>query len=101
MPNRRYKIQLSLAPFGAALLIAAHGVVKHCNAEVSLPLYVSVILGFLLGFAGRRKELREKARDIATNGNNRNNQLSKAAQVQVVVVIIIMAGVGSWLSMVG
>ncbi|MEU7167085.1 hypothetical protein AB0A70_20980 [Streptomyces morookaense] len=100
MPNRRYRVQLSLAPFVAVLLVAISAVVKHHNIEVSLPLYTAVVAGIPLGFLGHRKELREKALDIAENGSNRNNALSMAAQVQAFVVILIVGGIGAWFSMV-
>ncbi|GGP62751.1 hypothetical protein [Streptomyces abikoensis] len=100
MPNRRYRIRIAVAPFAAVLLVAVSALVKHHSAEVSLPLYTAAVVGFPLGFLGRRGELREKARYAAEHGSDPDNALSKGAQLQAVTVIIVVALIGSWLSMV-
>ncbi|MGW1198933.1 hypothetical protein ACWD4B_24320 [Streptomyces sp. NPDC002536] len=72
---------------------------KNFSTEVALSLYTAAIVGFPLGCLGRRKELREKTLDMAEHGQSSKNAWSKGLQQQLVTVIIVVALVGSWLSM--
>lgn len=99
MPNRRYRIQISLAPVIGIVFVVVASLVKHFGLEVLLPLYSSVILAFPLGFLGHRKELRERIQLMARDGERPENGLSMGTQFQLVVVIGIAVSFGAWFSM--
>ncbi|GHF33148.1 hypothetical protein ACMATS_27310 [Streptoverticillium reticulum] len=99
MPNRRYRMRMFLGPVIGIVVTALSSLVKNFSPEVALALYSAAIVGFPLGCLGRRKELREKTLDMAENGQSAKNAWSKGLQQQLVVVIIVVALVGSWLSM--
>ncbi|MFI9269755.1 hypothetical protein ACIGXM_03390 [Kitasatospora sp. NPDC052896] len=96
MPNRGYRIRVSLGPVAGALFAAASGLVKHMGPGELLPLYASVVLGVSLSLVGRRREMRTKVADMAVNGRNRGNELSRATQVQVMAVLLACMAVGLW-----
>lgn len=99
MPNRKYRVQISLAPMVGIVFVTVSAVAKKYGLEVSLALYSTVLLAFPLAFVGRRKELREKTLALVRDGQSGETAWSMGMQIQVVLVIVIVALFGSWLSM--
>ncbi|MEV0277418.1 hypothetical protein AB0I22_13690 [Streptomyces sp. NPDC050610] len=98
MPNRRYKIQVSYAPVGGAMVALVAGFVKHMDTHTLLALYSSVMLGILLGLLGNRREMKEKARDVAIHGNRPENRASRRIMVQLLTTLTATGALAAWLS---
>ncbi|MEV0259928.1 hypothetical protein AB0I49_01080 [Streptomyces sp. NPDC050617] len=98
MPNRRYKIQVSSSPVAGASVALVAGIVKHMDTHTLLALYSSAMLGIPLGMLGNRREVREKAQDIAIHGDRPENKLSRRALVQLLATLAATGALAAWLS---
>ncbi|WP_344030427.1 hypothetical protein [Streptomyces luteireticuli] len=96
-PKGRLRIQISLMPVLMAGLFTLNSVAKGANSEVSLTFYSSVILLFVLGFLGRRRELRVKFHDLAAHGERPENRLSAGAWVQFAVSAVVLCPLTVWI----
>ncbi|MFF4740682.1 hypothetical protein ACFY2W_33050 [Streptomyces sp. NPDC001262] len=99
MPNRKYRIQISLAPVIGIVFVAVSAALKKYGLEESLMMYAILFLAFPLAFLGRRRELREKTLVLARDGKSGETEWSMAMQVQVTLIIGIVCLLGAWLSM--
>ncbi|MFF4157698.1 hypothetical protein [Streptomyces sp. NPDC001678] len=100
MPNRNLRIRMCLGPVGMAAFIAAAARLTDTGTsqETALPVYVTVVLAFLVGFIGRWGDLREKCRDYAIHGKRRENSLSRGTWVQLTAAVLVFLPLGVWLT---
>ncbi|MFD6438100.1 hypothetical protein [Streptomyces venezuelae] len=93
--GRGYRITTSLGPIVGVLGASALAAYYHWTLDEVLPIYGSVLAGFLLAGLGRREELR-KSIQAQTDGDPPT--FSFATRVQVVAAVVLCGGLGIWLA---